>query len=269
MKYALDFIEIVERPDKPRSCGLTLVRDPGYGLKMIEAYLETGGAWIDYVKFRNYNPRFYSEKLFYDQIKLYRDYDVKPMVGGTTGEICYLQGHWDRMVDYLHEAGCQALEISTNYLEISEAEKLKLVHQCAEKGFDVLLEWGVKTPTEPLDPDKATKDIKALLDEGARMVILEEGEVDLLLGKDGKSPNAQRMHDLIEGVGIENIIIESVERKQQTWLLLNYGPTINIGPNVLFEDVFWLENMRRGLGRPVDFQAIKDWLPQNRAKKGK
>ena len=35
MKYALDFIEIVEREDKPRTCGLTLVRDPGYGLKMI------------------------------------------------------------------------------------------------------------------------------------------------------------------------------------------------------------------------------------------
>jgi phosphosulfolactate synthase (CoM biosynthesis protein A) len=138
------------------------------------------------------------------------------------------------------------------------------VEQCAKKGFDVLLEWGIKTPTEPLDPKAASKDIKALLDAGAKFVIIEEGEVDVVLGKDGKAPTADRMHELIELVGIENLIIESVERKQQTWFLLNYGPTINIGPNVLFEEVFWLENMRRGLGRSVDFQAIKDWLPENR-----
>lgn len=264
MKYALDFIQIVERANKPRTSGLTLVRDPGYGLKMIEAYLETGAPWIDYVKFRNYNPRFYSEQLFFDQIKLYRSNQIKVLVGGTTGEICHLQGHWDHMLDYLQGAGCNAIEISTNYLEISEQEKMAKVRECAKLGFDVLLEWGIKTPTEPLDPKKASKDIKVLLDEGAKFVIIEEGEIDMVMGKDGKSPTADRIHDLIALVGIENLIIESVERKQQTWFLLNYGPTINFGPNVLFEEVFWLENMRRGLGRAVDFQAIKDWLPQNR-----
>jgi phosphosulfolactate synthase len=264
MKYALDFIDIVEREDKPRKSGLTLVRDPGYGLKMIDAFLETGAAWIDYVKFRNYNPRFYSEDLFFEQLKLYDSYDVKTLTGGTTGEICHLQGHWDKLVDYLYDAGCTAIEISTNYLEISEQEKMKKVEQCAKKGFDVLLEWGVKTPTEPLDPKTAAKDINALLGAGAKFVIIEEGEVDVVLGKDGKAATADRMHELIELVGIENLIIESVERKQQTWFLLNYGPTINIGPNILFEEVFWLENMRRGLGRSVDFQAIKDWLPENR-----
>ena len=264
MKYALDFIDIVEREDKPRKSGLTLVRDPGYGLKMIDAFLETGSAWIDYVKFRNYNPRFYSEELFFEQIKLYDSYDVKTLVGGTTGEICHLQGHWDKLVGYLHDAGCNAIEVSTNYLEISEQEKMSKVSQCAKKGFDVLLEWGVKTPTEPLNPKTAAKDINALLDAGAKFVIIEEGEVDVVLGKDGKAATADRMHELIELVGIENLIIESVERKQQTWFLLNYGPTINIGPNILFEEVFWLENMRRGLGRSVDFQAIKDWLPENR-----
>ena len=42
---------------------------------------------------------------------------------------------------------------------------------------------------------------------------------------------------MFEKVGIEHFIIESVEQGQQVWMLKYYGATVNIGPNVLFEDV--------------------------------
>lgn len=123
----------------------------------------------------------------------------------------------------------------------------------------MVYEWGHKHPTEPLDPDAAAWDIARFVDAGASIFVLEEGEVDLLIGKDGNGPHADRLKTLIENIGIERVMVEAAETEQLAWLLINYGAGINIG-NVEYDQVINLESLRHGIGRAVDYFIYKPYL---------
>lgn len=260
MTYAMDFLEIGEREAKPRSEGLTLARDPGYGPKHLDALLESAALYVDYIKFRNLVPRLWPEALLREKVALLARYEVKSFLGGIYGEYAFLQDKWDRAIDYLAEIGCSAFELSENYVEFGSAEKRRQLGRLNALGFDVLYEWGRKKPEAPLDPERAADDIKEMLDGGVTRIILEEGEVDALLGPDGLSPEAKRLDALLDKVGMAPIIFESTQPAQQMWLLKNYGSNVNLGPNLLLDEVFWLESHRRGLGRKVDWFALDPWL---------
>ena len=86
MKYAMDFIEAIEREDKPRKSGLTGVRDPGMGMLETQMFIESAGMYTDWVKFRNMMPRFFSHDWFVKKVNLYKDNNINVLPGGITGE---------------------------------------------------------------------------------------------------------------------------------------------------------------------------------------
>jgi phosphosulfolactate synthase len=260
MKYAMDFIEAIEREDKPRKSGLTGVRDPGMGMLETQMFIESAGMYTDWVKFRNMMPRFFSHDWFVKKVNLYKDNNINVLPGGITGEMAFLQGKWDQTLEYMVDVGVSGMEVSENYVNYSHAEKIKLVHDLRDNNIHCFFEWGVKKPHEPLKPEMAIKEINDLISEGVNHVIVEEGEIDMLLGVDGQSENSHLLVELIEGVGIEHLMIEAIHSKQQAWLLKNYGTTVNIGPNVLTHEVLWLESNRRGMGRGVDYFGLDEWL---------
>lgn len=269
MKYAMEFLKIRNRADKPRSTGLTLCRDPGHGVRLLELMLESAAPYVDYLKFRNVTSRLWSEEMFEQKIALAKKYDIKPFPGGIYGEMAFLQGTWEKAVDYLQEAGGNAFELSENYVTYTSEQKRDMLRRLDEKGFDVLFEWGRKTPNTPFDPAVAADQINEVLAAGASKIILEEGELDAVLGKDAKSGHAAKLDELFDRAGIENIILEATEPAQLKWLLMNYGSNVNLGPNLLLEQVLWIESDRRGLGRRVDWFAMDEWLekaglPKNR-----
>lgn len=267
MKNAMEFLEAIERPEKPRTSGLTGVRDPGFGIRETEIFIETAGRYTDWVKHRNMFPRFLSEELFIAKNKLYTDAGIGVLTGGIYGEMAFLQDKWDTALKYAIDCGITGMEISENYTVYSEEEKMGLIHDLRDNGIHCFFEWGVKKPSKPLDPEVAAKDIKRLLSEGVNHVIVEEGEIDMLLGVDGESENAHLLVELIDGVGIENMMIEAIHSKQQAWLLKNYGTTVNIGPNVLSHEVLWLESNRRGMGRGVDYFGLDEWLEKTQRRR--
>jgi len=262
MKYAMDFLEITERESKPRTSGLTLVRDPGMGLLETDAFLESAGFYVDYIKFRNVTPRLHSEALLKDKISKYKAYQIKTFAGGIYCEMANLQGIWKKALDYLVELNFDALEISDNIVPFTFQQKLDMVKEAQSLGLEVIFEWGKKWPNGPLDPTEAAKEINNLLDAGVSKVVLEEAELNVVLGPKADSPYANLLLELIDKVGQENLIMEAVESAQQIWLLKKFGPTINIGPNVNPDEVLWLEPMRRGIGRKVDYIALEKWLPK-------
>ena len=267
MKNAMEFLEAIERPEKPRKNGLTGVRDPGMGIRETEIFIESAGRYVDWVKHRNMMPRWLEEDLFIAKNKLYTENQIGVLTGGIYCEMSYLQDKWDTALKYAIDCGITGMEISENYTVFSEAEKMRLVHDLRDNGIHCFFEWGVKKPEKPLDPETASKDIKRLIDEGVNHVIVEEGEIDILLGIDGQSKNAHLLVALIDAVGIEHMMIEAIHSKQQAWLLKNYGTTVNIGPNVLTDEVLWLEANRRGMGRSVDYFGLDKWLEKTQRRR--
>ena len=51
---------------------------------------------------------------------------------------------------------------------------------------------------------------------------------------------------LVEAIGLENIMFEAPEKSQQAYLILHFGPEVNLG-NIRTDDVIPLETLRRGI----------------------
>jgi phosphosulfolactate synthase len=264
MKPAMEFIDIIERSVKPRKTGLTLVRDPGFGMQMLRAHLETIAPFVDYAKARNITPRLFPESLLVEKIQLYRSHQIELFFGGIMFEAAYLQNKVDQAIAYINRLGVKSVEISDNMITLSMAQKLDYVRQYIDAGIEVLYEWGKKYPTEPLKPAQATREIRSLLERGVSKVILEEAEISILLkAKSGRTV----LKKLVEAVGGEHIIFETASSEQQVWLLHELGPDVNLGPNLALEEVVWLEPTRRGLGRASGYTALTPYMDkQGRAK---
>jgi len=263
----MDFIEIAEREPKPRKVGLTLVRDPGMGLSEQRIFLESVGEFVDYIKFRNLTPRFFRESLISEKMELYRQHQVKVFTGGIFFEFAWLQGKLEQMYQFIERMGFEAIELSDNIIPISEEEKLIHAKRCADMGLEVIYEWGKKYPTQPLKVDDAVREIEALFAKGVSKIILEAGEIEMLIGPKGEKESAGLLTELIKRVGMDKIIPEVENDAQQTWLLKTFGPDVNLGPNINPDQVIWLEPMRRGLGRSTHYSSMDKWLSKEPAGK--
>jgi phosphosulfolactate synthase len=256
----MDFLQIPERSGKPRSSGLTLVRDPGMGVHQVESFVESAGQYVDYVKFRNLTPRLHSEESLKQKIAIYQQADVPVFAGGIYIEMAFLQGVLDKALDYLREMKFDAVELSDNIVPFSIEQKLDIVRKCTDRGVTVLCEVGQKWPDKPFDVLGMAADIETLKEAGVSKVIIEEGEIDRMITGKGNTAETSKLFDLVERVGQDCLIFEAVRSDQQSMLIKNLGADVNIGPNVAPEEVLWLEPMRRGLGRSVGYFCMEPWM---------
>ena len=259
-KLMLDFLDLIEREEKPRKCGLTAIVDKGLGPTQLTAALEASAPYIDYLKLNTYSFRLYPEDMVKAKIDLCHQNQIKMILGGNVGELAWLQGNWEKLTEEGRKFGWDVFEISETYVNLTDKEKAYMVTHCADMGYEVIYEWGLKHPTVPLDPNQAADDVLKLLEQNIQFIILEEGEVDMLLGKDGSAPHGDRLASFFEKVGIENIMVEAVQLRQLSWLMKNFGASVNIGPNTSFEQLMSLEPMRRGIGRGVDYVHYDKFL---------
>ena len=79
---AFPSIQITERPEKPRSTGLTMIIDYGMGLMRQEDILKTIGPYIDLAKVRVGSAALYKESLLKSKVALYQQYGVDIFPGG-------------------------------------------------------------------------------------------------------------------------------------------------------------------------------------------
>ncbi|MEQ8195227.1 MAG: phosphosulfolactate synthase [Rhodospirillales bacterium] len=252
------FLDIPDREGKPRKLGKTMVHDGGISPRQLEMILETAAPYIDYYKFQSTHCLI-PEDITLTKAKMCRENDITLYMGGNVAELAWAQGRWDQVLAYALNHGWGAFEVSNTYVPFSEAQMIDMVKRVSAEGLEVFYEWGKKHPAEPLDPDAAAADIKRFLDAGASVVVLEEGEVDLLIGKDGQGEHADRLIALFEKVGLEHLMIEAGNIKQMAWLMTRFGPTISIG-NLKSEQVIDVEPLRRGIGRLVDNFIYEPYL---------
>ncbi len=254
VEYTWGFIDLPEREGKPRKTGMSMVHDPGYSVSQFETFIEPVEPFLDYMKFRSLNPRLYPETQYFEKIEICKRNNIKVILGGNVGEMAWYQGKWETLCDYCKKHGWDTFEVSATYAPLTMEEKDRMIKHCLGMGFEVIYEWGLKHPEQPLDPNVAADEINHFLDLGVRLVILEEGEIDLLIGKDGSGAYADRLADLFDKVGLGNVMVEATEMGQLAWLLKTFGPDVCIG-NLSFEQLTNIEPLRNGIGRLVDFKA--------------
>lgn len=98
-----------------------------------------------------------------------------------------------------------------------------------------------------------------MLDVGARKIVLERAEIDLVIDK-----GPELLEELAKYVGLQNLIFEAGPRTPDypQKLLALFGPRVNLGnialqPSNALDGILILINARYGLDRSVGYSFIR------------
>ncbi|MQA80330.1 MAG: hypothetical protein GEV10_17920 [Streptosporangiales bacterium] len=262
MKYGLEFLDLPRRGRKPRDKGITIVRDWGFGVGEATDVARAIGDYLDYVKLRQWAVWYTAADITREKNAIYRRHDIVPFPGGIVFEVAYHRGMLPQTLDGLRDLGFQAIEISDNIIDIALADKRQAVEGAIAAGLEVLFEYGKKYPTAAFDVDGAADEINAMLDAGASRVILERSQLDVTLGARCDGKEAGRLVRLVEKTGLDPLIFEAETTAHQMWLLETFGPDVNLGPNILPEQVgLKIEPARYGIGRDEGYTLFQQLEP--------
>src|SRR5947208_12987447 len=137
------FLDLPQRPGKPRAEGLTHVIDKGLNLRDIEGMFDTGGQFVDIVKL-GWGTSYVTNNLE-KKIALYRSFQTPVVCGGTLFEVVYARGRLDEFKAWLVEHRFSHVEISDGSLDIPRDQKLELSADFG-RDFTVLSAFGSKYP---------------------------------------------------------------------------------------------------------------------------
>jgi phosphosulfolactate synthase len=256
----LSFLQVTERPSKPRQTGLTHVLDKGLGIRHMQDLLETAGEYIDILKL-GWGTGYVTHNLA-EKVAAYQKAGIPVCFGGTLLEVAIAQGKFD---DYCHMAqdlGLTHAEFSTGVLEMEMEKKLDYVRRLAEK-FIVLAEVGSKDANVVVAPFRWVQEIKALLQAGAWKVIAESRESGTVgLYRQTGEVRSGLVDEIVTNINPDQLIFEAPQKQQQVWFLKQFGPTVNLG-NIATDEVIPLETLRLGLRGDTmpDFQ-LQTWKPR-------
>src|SRR6266511_3599222 len=238
------FLDLPERPGKPRDIGLTHVIDKGLNLRDIEGMFDVGGAFVDIVKL-GWGTSYVTNNLE-KKIALYRHFETPIVCGGTLFEAVYGRGRIDEFKLWLHENRFSHVEISDGTLDIPRERKLELIAEFA-RDFTVLSEVGSKDVEVNIAPYLWVQWIKEELEAGAWKVITE--------GREGGTAGIYRptgemrtglVDEIVHEIDLDSLLFEAPSKASQAWFIKQFGPGVNLG-NIPPDEVIPLETLRRGL----------------------
>jgi phosphosulfolactate synthase len=239
-----DFLDLPERPPKPREEGVTHVIDTGLSTPEAEGLMAMAAEYVDLVRLgwgSAYVTRDVTAK-----IDCYRAAGVPVMLGGTLTELAWLHGRMDALTGWLEELGIEHVEVSSGTVAIPADEKLALVERLANR-FTVFAEVGEKDPNALLAPYRWVELIRTALDAGAQKVVCEgRATGDAGMYRPDGEPREGLIDEVVHEVPAARLIFEAPRKHQQVWFIQHFGPAVNLG-NVLPADVISLETLRLGL----------------------
>ena len=239
-----DFLDLPERPPKPREEGVTHVIDTGLSAFEAEGLMSMAAEYVDLVRLgwgSAYVTRDVRRK-----IDCYRSAGVPAALGGTLTELAWLHGRIDELAGWLDELEIEHVEVSSGTLEIPAEEKLEMIRGLADR-FTVFAEVGEKDPNALLAPYRWVQLIRDALEAGAAKVICEgRATGDTGLYRPNGEPREGLIDEIVHEVPSGKLIFEAPQKHQQVWFIRHLGPAVNLG-NVLPADVISLETLRVGL----------------------
>lgn len=233
-RKAFSFVPIAERQGKPRSMGITEVRDWGMGRHALEDILESAGEYIDILKMPAGLYRLQSRDFVRDKIALCQEHEVECSTGGFLERVA-LAGT-DVVYQFLGEArdlGFSIVEVSTGTLVLPLAHKLELVKAVQEHGLkakpEVAMVYGIMPGQLPgkdyaISPDHMFHEIEMHLEAGAWKVLIES---------EGITENVDEWRtDIVYQIAarfpLERLQFEAADPMVFTWYVKNFGSEVNL-----------------------------------------
>jgi phosphosulfolactate synthase len=239
-----DFLDLPERPPKPRERGVTHVIDTGLSTVAAEGLVASAAEYVDLVRL-GWGSAYVTHDVR-DKIDRYRRAGIPVMMGGTLTELAWQSGAVEGLRTWLAELGIRHIEVSSGTIEIPRAEKARLISSLAED-FTVFAEVGEKDPHALVAPYRWVALIQEALAAGADKVICEgRTSGDTGLYRPNGEPREGLIDEILHEVDGTKLIFEAPKKHQQVWLIQHLGGDVNVG-NVLPEDVISLETLRVGL----------------------
>jgi phosphosulfolactate synthase len=239
-----DFLDLPQRPQKPRETGLTHVIDIGLAPSEAESLMLTAADHIDLIRL-GFGSAYVTGAL-QEKVDLYRSHGVPVALGGTLTEIAWLQRRVDGLRAWLKELGIHHVEVSSGSVAIPAEEKTAMIRSLADD-FEVYAEVGEKDPDAIMAPYVWLEMIEQALEAGASKVVCEgraSGDAGLYR-RDGEARTGL-IDEIVHTVDFHRLIFEAPQRHQQVWFIEHLGPDVNLG-NIRPDDVIPLETLRLGL----------------------
>jgi phosphosulfolactate synthase len=239
-----DFLDLPERPPKPRDQGVTHVIDTGLSAGEAEGLMASAGDYVDLVRL-GWGTAYVTRDVR-DKIARYRAAGVPVMLGGTLTELAWMRGKVPGMCEWLDELGIEHVEVSSGTISIPEGEKLRLIESLAGR-YTVFAEVGEKDPHALLAPYRWVSLIRDALAAGATKVVCEgRATGDAGMYRPDGEPREGLIDEMLHELHSERLIFEAPRKHQQVWFIEHLGPGVNLG-NVMPADVISLETLRLGL----------------------
>jgi phosphosulfolactate synthase len=239
-----DFLDLPDRPPKPRETGVTHVIDTGLTTNEADGLMAMAADYVDLVRL-GWGSAYVTRDVR-DKIERYRAAGVPVMLGGTLTELAWLNGRLEELTSWLEQLGIEHVEVSSGTVDIPEDEKRALVARLAER-FTVFAEVGEKDPNALVAPYRWVELIRDALDAGATKVICEgRATGDAGMYRPNGEPREGLIDEVVHELPAARLIFEAPLKHQQVWFIKHFGPAVNLG-NVLPADVISLETLRLGL----------------------
>ncbi len=252
------FLDVPARSPKPRTQGLTHVIDKGLNLRDIEGLFDTGGEYVDVVKF-GWGTSYVTKNLE-KKISLYRSFETPVVCGGTLFEAVIARNKLDEYRSWLTENRFSHVEISDGAVEIPRQRKLELIAELA-RDFVVLSEVGSKDAEVVFAPYQWVQWMKEELEAGAWKVITEgrEGGTAGIFRPTGEMRTGL-IDEIVHEIDLGDIIFEAPTKASQAYFVKHFGPEVNLG-NIPPEEVIPLETLRLGLRADTLKEILLDEQP--------
>ena len=240
-----DFLDLPQRPSKPRETGLTHVIDIGLAPRDAESLMKTAAEHIDLIRL-GFGSAYVTGAL-QEKVDLYRSHGVPVALGGTLTEIAWLQRRVDGLRSWLKELGIEHVEVSSGSVAIPPEEKVELIRALAADDFTVYAEVGEKDPAAIMAPYRWVELIEEALEAGAAKVVCEgRASGDAGMYRPDGEARTGLIDEIVHSIDFHRLIFEAPQRHQQVWFIEHLGPDVNLG-NIRPDDVIPLETLRLGL----------------------
>jgi phosphosulfolactate synthase len=248
------------RSCKPRRRGITSMIDFGPdtfgwtgGERGISDLLDVAAEYIDYAKIYAMNALLIPGEVVKRTTKLYRDAGVMPFAGGILFEYAWHRNEIDGLIALLSRLAIPGLEISENYVTLSEDERGRMIDRFQKGGLQVVYEFGRKNPDAAMSLDYLEGIVRAVAEQGIHHVTVEQCEMDLLAKDAPESLKALSAQDWFDHVVIE--ADPYCFPQQHVQMLRDFGREVNLA-NIAPGQILRLEGFRQGVGRAVNYSLL-------------
>lgn len=229
--------------------------DKGLSIREAEDFASSSAEYTDLVKF-GFGTALITKGLE-DKIRIYREAGLIPYFGGTLFEVFEIRGKFDEFMKFCERFQVELVEVSDGSMALAHHAKLEYIRTLSSR-FTVISEVGSKLAGVEIPNEQWVEMMKTELEAGSWKVIGEARESGTIgiYRKDG-SANIELIEDIIDKVGIGNVLWEAPLKNQQAWFIKLLGSNVNLG-NIAPGEVVALESLRLGLRGDTFFDFLPD-----------